>query len=242
MYQPRFYRYWIENRDLVSFNVMVGETDLHIQARKNLKRKAQKAVVKYRDSLERYIARHPEFLNALEPISAEEDAPLIVKEMVESAKRTNVGPMAGVAGAIAEFVGKDLLDYSPEIIIENGGDIFVKSLKVRNIGIYAGNSPFTKKLAIKILPEETPLGVCTSSGTVGHSLSFGKSDATVAISPSATLADAAATSIGNLIKDESDIPRGIEFARKIRGIRGVLIIKNAKIGIWGNVRISSEKE
>jgi len=158
--------------------------------------------------------------------------------MAKAGKKVGVGPMAAVAGAIAEFVGRDLLDYSPEVIIENGGDIFMKSLKVRNIGIYAGNSSFTKKITLKILPQETPLGICTSSGTVGHSLSLGNSDAVIVISPSTSLADASATAIGNLIKNESDISQGIEFAQKVKGIKGILIIKDNKMGIWGNVKIS----
>ena len=234
----RFYRNWGESEDLISFNVAVKETDLYILAQKNLKRKAYKSVSKYRVILEKYIQRNPSFKNSLEPFLTGKDAPLIVKEMAEAGRKTGVGPMAAVAGAIAEFVGKDLLDHSPEVIVENGGDIFIKSSKVRRIGIYAGDSSFTKKIAIEILPEKTPLGVCTSSGTVGHSLSLGKADAAVVISPSTILADASATAIGNLVQDESDILQGIEFATKIKGIKGVLIIKNGKMGIWGDVNIS----
>ena len=234
----RFYRNWGENKDLVSFNTVVKETDLYILAQKNLARKAYKSVSKYRAILEKYIQRNPSFKNSLEPLLTEKDAPLIVKEMAKAGRKMGVGPMAAVAGAIAEFVGKDLLDYSPEVIVENGGDIFIKSLKVRRIGIYAADSSFTKKIAIEILPEETPLGVCTSSGIVGHSLSLGKADAAVVISPSTILADASATAIGNLVQGESDILQGIEFATKIKGIKGVLIIKNGKMGIWGDVNIS----
>lgn len=238
MQEVRFYRNWCKQRDLVCFNVVVKESDLYILARKNLTRKAIKLVSKYRLILEKYIERNPSFARSLEPIPVEENAPLIVKEMAKAGKKVGVGPMAAVAGAIAEFVGRDLLDYSPELIIENGGDIFMKSLKVRNIGIYAGNSSFTKKVTLKILPQETPLGICTSSGTVGHSLSLGNSDAVIVISPSTALADASATAIGNLIKNESDISRGIEFAQKVKGIKGILIIKDSKMGIWGNVKIS----
>ncbi|UCD83429.1 MAG: UPF0280 family protein [Deltaproteobacteria bacterium] len=234
----RFYRNWGDNNDLISFNVTVKETDLYILAQKNLTRKAYKAVSKYREILERYIKRNPSFKNSLEPLLPEVDAPVIIKEMAKAGKNTGVGPMAAVAGAIAEFVGKDLLEYSPEVIIENGGDIFIKTSKVRHIGIYAGDSFFTKKIGIEVLPEDTPLGVCASSGTVGHSLSLGKADAVVVISPSSILADASATAIGNLVKTESDIPQGIEFAKRIKGIKGVLIIKQDKMGIWGNIRIS----
>ncbi|PIU29550.1 MAG: hypothetical protein COT09_00245 [Candidatus Hydromicrobium americanum] len=238
MQEVRSYRNWCKHRDLVCFNVVVKESDIYILARKNLTRKAIKLVSKYRLIVEKYIERNPSFASSLEPVPVEGNAPLIVKEMAKAGKKVGVGPMAAVAGAIAEFVGRDLLDYSPEVIIENGGDIFMKSLKVRNIGIYAGNSSFTKKITLKILPQETPLGICTSSGTVGHSLSLGNSDAVIVISPSTSLADASATAIGNLIKNESDISQGIEFAQKVKGIKGILIIKDNKMGIWGNVKIS----
>ena len=237
MYQPRTYRHWVKDKDLVSFNVVVKETDLYIRATTNLKRKALRLVVKYRDALERYIERHPSFLTSLEPIAVGDDAPHIVTEMAEAATKAGVGPMAAVAGAIAEFVGSQLLAFSPEIIIENGGDIYLRSLKKRLIGIYAGKSPLTGKIGLEIDGQDTPMGICTSSGTVGHSLSFGKADAVVVLSQSATLADAAATAIGNLIIQPSDIPGGIEFAQSIDGLKGVVIIKDNKVGLWGEVNI-----
>ena len=237
MYEPRTYRHWIKGQDLISFNVVVKETDLYIRATTNLKRKALKLVLKYRDTLERYIERHPSFLTSLEPFSASDDAPHIIKSMSESASKVGVGPMASVAGAIAEFVGNELSAFSPEIIIENGGDIFLKSLKKRLIGIYAGKSPLSGKIGLEINGQDTPLGVCSSSGTVGHSLSYGKADAVIVLSKSATLADAAATAIGNLIVKPGDIPKGIEFAKGIEGLLGVIIIKDDKMGLWGKVRI-----
>ena len=145
--------------------------------------------------------------------------------------------MASVAGAIAEFVGTELLDFSPEIIVENGGDIYLKSLKKRLIGIYAGKSPLSGKIGLEINGEDTPLGICTSSGTVGHSLSYGKADAVIAVSKSALLADAAATAIGNLIKKPGDIPSGIKFAKGIEGLKGVIIIEGDNMGLWGEVKI-----
>ncbi len=237
MYEPRTYRHWVKDKDLVSFNIAVKETDLYIRASTNLKRKALKLVLKYRDMLERYIERYPTFLTSLKPLPVGDDAPHIVKSMSELAGKVGIGPMASVAGAIAEFVGTDLLAFSPEIIVENGGDIYLKSLKKRLIGIYAGKSPLTGKIGLEIKGVDTPLGICTSSGTVGHSLSYGKADAVVVLSQSATLADAAATAIGNLIVQPSDIPSGIEFAKGIEGLKGLLIIKDAKVGLWGEVKV-----
>ncbi|MFC2031763.1 UPF0280 family protein [Chloroflexota bacterium] len=237
MYQPRIYRHWVKGNNLVYFNVVVKETDLFIRASSNLKSKAHKLVLKYRNTIERYIERHPAFLTSLEPIPIGDDAPLIIKTMSEATQGVGMGPMASVAGAIAEFVGRELLPFSPEIIVENGGDIYLKSSSNRIVGIYAGNSPLTGKVGLEINGEDTPLGICTSSGTVGHSLSFGQADAVIALSKSATLADAAATAIGNLIVQPDDISRGIELAKRIDDLTGVIIIKDDKLGLWGEVKI-----
>jgi len=237
MYEPRTYRRWVKGTDLISFNVVVKETDLYLRASANLKRKAHRLVIKYRSMLERYIEQHPLFLTSLTPLPVADDAPQIVKAMSEATAKVEVGPMASVAGAIAEFVGTELLAYSPEIIIENGGDIYLRSLKKRLVGIYAGKSPLTGKIGLEIEGGETPLGICTSSGTVGHSLSFGIADAVVVLSKSATLADAAATAIGNMIVQPSDIPKGIEFVKGIDGLKGVVIIEGNNMGVWGEVKI-----
>jgi len=237
MYEPRTYRHWVKGEGLVSFNVVVKETDLYIRASSNLRRKAYKSVLKYRSMLEEYIERNAAFLTSLEPLNVGEDAPHIVKEMAKSTNQVGVGPMAAVAGAMAEFVGNDLLAFSPEVIVENGGDIFLKSLRRRMIGIYAGKSTLTGRIGLEISEEDTPLGICTSSGTMGHSLSYGRADAVIVLSASATLADAAATAIGNLIVQPDDIPNGIELAKSIEGLRGVVIIQDDKMGLWGDVKI-----
>jgi ApbE superfamily uncharacterized protein (UPF0280 family) len=237
MYEPRIYRQWVKGKDLVSFNVVVEETDLHIRALKNLRSKALKLVTKYRNILERYIERHPSFLTSLESIPINEDAPLIIKSMSEAAEKAGVGPMASVAGAMAEFIGNELLPFSPEVIVENGGDIYIRSLKKRIVGIYAGKSPLTGQIGLEINGEDTPLGICTSSGTLGHSLSYGQADAVVVLSQSAILADAAATAIGNIIKQPGDIESGIEFAQSIEGLKGLVIIIDDSVGLWGEVKI-----
>jgi len=237
MPEARFYRHWIKGSDLVSFEVTVRQTDLYIRARRNLKDKAHKSVLKHRGALEAYIAHHPLFLTTLEPYHAEAGAPAIVREMASVSELTGVGPMAAVAGAIAEAVGRDLLEFSPEVIVENGGDIFVKTSRKRLVGIYAAESYFTRKIALEIVPGETPLGICTSSGTVGHSLSLGSADAVVALSTSVALADAAATALANMVNEADDIPGAIERAQRIEGLRGVVIVLGDKMGVWGKVKI-----
>jgi len=236
-YQPKTYRQWVEGKDLVPFTATVKETDLYIRAASNLQRKAQRLVLKYRKQLEQYIEQNPDFLTSLKPLPTPKNAPRIVLDMIEAGRQANVGPMAAVAGAVAEYVGRELLEFSPEIIVENGGDIFLKINCKRIVGIYAGESPLTGKLGLEINPQDTPLGVCTSSGTVGHSLSFGKADAVVVAAGSATLADAAATAICNKVIKPDDINGAIELGRNIVGLRGIVIIIGSSIGVWGDVKL-----
>ncbi len=234
-YQPRDYRGWVDSHDLIHFTVAIGETDLAIYACEDLHRKARRTVLKYRSQLENYIAANPRFQSSLEPLPVPPHAPRIVMEMVRASSLAGVGPMAAVAGAVAETTGQELLAYSPEIIIENGGDIFLKVDRKRVIGIYAGESPLSGKLGLEIEPSDTPLGICTSSGTVGHSLSFGKADAAVVLAPSTALADAAATAVCNRVKTAADIDAAIEFGSSIPGIAGIVIIIGKDIGAWGKV-------
>jgi uncharacterized protein len=233
----RFYRQVIRDSDLTYFNVVVKQSDLFIGAHHNIKDKALKSLLKYRSSLEKYIAHHPLFLTTLVPYSAGKDAPSIVREMSQVSLIAGVGPMAAVAGAIAEAVGKELLSFSAEIIVENGGDIFLKIARKRLVGIYAGESPISGKIALEIKPEETPLGICTSSGTIGHSLSLGSADAVIVTAASTCLADIAATAIGNIIKTEQDLPGALAKAQEIEGLRGIVIIMGKKMGTWGKIKI-----
>jgi hypothetical protein len=157
--------------------------------------------------------------------------------MIDAGENAGVGPMAAVAGAAAERVGNDLLLHSKEVIIENGGDVFIKTRHPVTVGIFAGKSPLSLKIGLKVHSENHSIAVCTSSGTVGHSLSFGRADAVSVVSASCPLADAAATAIGNRVRSRSDIARGIEFGKKIRGVEGVLIIIGDRIGVWGELEL-----
>jgi len=237
MYEQRTYRHDIKDRDLVSFQVVVKETDLYIRAVKNLSIEAVAAVNEVRGPLERYIRGHPIFLHSLEPLPVEKDAPDIVHRMAQAARLADVGPMAAVAGAVAEMVGERLLQWSDDVIVENGGDIYLRVSSKRKIGIYAGESAFSGKLAIEVEPGRTPLGICTSSGSVGPSLSLGVADAAVVIAPSAALADAAATAVGNMFKADKDMDSAIEQGRQIKGVMGIVVIKGNSMGAWGDIRL-----
>ena len=234
----RFYREWVKDSKLITQEVKVKETDLLISTEKDIKEIAGKLVKEHRDEIEAYIKVCPDFKTSLEPLSLDKNAPAIVKEMLLASVKANVGPMASVAGAVSEFVGKRLLPYSKQIIVENGGDIFIASDTEIKVAIFAGGSPLTNKLFIKIKPGDTPLGICTSSGTVGHSLSFGKADACVIISTSTSLADAVATAACNRVKKTRDIKPALDFAISIDGIKGALIILGKDFGVLGEVELA----
>jgi ApbE superfamily uncharacterized protein (UPF0280 family) len=237
MAQPRTYHRWIDSGDLHSFQVTLKETELYIRAETNLRRRALRLATKYRTILEKYVERQPVFLTALTPQDVPADAPMIVKHMAEAARMAGVGPMAAVAGAIAGAVGQELLPFSRELLVENGGDIFLSSRRERIVGIYAGSSPLSGRIGLMFRGHDDPLGICTSSGTVGHSLSYGRADAVIIVAGSTSLADAAATAVGNLIYEPGDIPTGIERARNIEGLIGAVIIQGEEMGIWGDLEI-----
>ncbi len=238
MYEKRTYRDLVKIDDLIKFEVVVKETDLLVRAERDLSKETRESVLKYRHQLETYVAMTPGFQQSLAPLPEDPYAPEIVKEMFRASQRAGVGPMATVAGAMADLVSKDLLNLSNEVIVENGGDIYLASSKERTIGIYAGDSPLSLKIGIVISPDETPLGVCTSSGTVGPSLSFGKANAVCILSKSSALADAAATAVGNVVKEKKDISSGLGRAREIEGVLGTLIIVEEKMGVWGKIRLT----
>lgn len=238
MCEKRTYRNLVKTDDLVKFEVIVKETDLLVRAESDLRNEARESVLRYRHQLETYIATNPEFQRSLIPLKDDPYAPEIIREMIRASQSAQVGPMAAVAGAMAEWVSGDLLKLSKEVIIENGGDIYLATSKERTIGIYAGDSPLTLKIGIVIRPEESPLGICTSSGTVGHSLSFGKADAVCILSKSAALADAVATAVGNIVQEKKDIEKGLEKGKEIEGVLGALIIIGEKMGAWGNIELT----
>jgi ApbE superfamily uncharacterized protein (UPF0280 family) len=236
-HENRSYRSLVSNNKLESFRVVVKETDLLVRAQRPLERESRDLILKHRMPLERYIENHPEFVHLLTPFPYDPVAPPIVKTMVEAGQKAGVGPMGAVAGALAEFVGRDLLNFSREVIVENGGDVFVKTSFPVTVAILAGHSPLSGKVGVRVDSAQTPVAVCTSSGTVGHSLSFGRADAAVVISESAALADAAATAIGNAVSNKADIPAAIQVGENIQGVLGVVVIVDDKMGVWGEVEL-----
>jgi len=238
-YRKRTYRNRISKGSLISFQVKVKETDLYISADTNCTDSALQSVRKHRERVEEYIRHNPLFMDSITSLAPDDFAPPIIREMIEASGRCGVGPMASVAGAIARHVGLDLMAHSDNIIIENGGDIFLRLIdKDAAVGIFAGDSPLSYKISLKVKAEGGPFGICTSSGTIGHSTSFGRADAVCVTSQSATLADAAATSVGNQVKREGNIKGALDYGMEIEGVLGVLIIMGDKLGIRGDIELT----
>jgi uncharacterized protein len=235
--RERFYRDISFNHRLKKFQVRVEETDMLVMAEKFLKKEAQEEVEKQRSIIKGYIQNHPEFYTSFSPVRCESEEE-IIRLMCDSARMTETGPMASVAGAIAEVTGKKILPFTEQVFIENGGDIFVKMDKDFNVGIYTGDASLSFRLGLKIRGGNSPIGIATSSGTIGHSFSYGKADAVTVISGSASLSDGSATYFGNLITGDKIGKGAIEKEiKRFPFIEGMLIIKGREIFAWGNIEL-----
>lgn len=235
----RVYRDWVEGQGLVTFAVNLGETDLLVAAPRDLFREALASAARHRSTVEDYVRSHPRFATSLQLVEARKDAPDIAKSMASAAALAGVGPLAAVAGAIAEAVGLDLLQLADEVIVENGGDIFLSTRRRRTVGLYAGRSLLSGKLALVIEPEDSPLGICTSSGSFGHSLSFGAADACTVLARSAALADAVATALANRIRSAADLGSVLSSTPIPDGVSGVFATVDSQVAVWGDIRLTS---
>jgi ApbE superfamily uncharacterized protein (UPF0280 family) len=231
------YRVACDSPDLISFRVTIKETDMLVMAESDLRDEAYNITLKCRLVLEEYLRSNPEWGRSLEPVEVESTAPPLVRVMSEAAMAAGVGPMAAVAGAIAEAVGKELGRISPTVIIENGGDVFLNSRRERIIGIYAGRGPGETGFGLKIDPGDTPLGICTSSGLIGPSLSRGTARVATVLSRSAPLADTVATALGNRLKSAGEVKEALGWAGSIEGVSGALALHGVTFGAWGDLNL-----
>ncbi len=207
--------------------------------RKEAERFTIDRILCYRKILDKHIANHPEFRDSLTPVVAPGGTHSLITAMSEAAMQAGTGPMSAVAGAMAEYVCRDLLaEYeADEVIVENGGDIFMKLTAPVSVAVHAGDSPLSEKIALQIKPEQTPLSLCCSSGTVGHSLSFGMADACMTGCRSGAEADAFATALCNQVKNEGMVHEVAEQALGHPQIVSVVIIAGDKLALGGKIEV-----
>jgi ApbE superfamily uncharacterized protein (UPF0280 family) len=244
IFEERTYRSQFNTSRFTGFGVVYKETDLWIGVdpasyKPEMGDIAFSKIKSLREKLDAYIKNEPFFQKSLKPFQPSEHAPQEAKEMALAAGKTGTGPMSAVAGLFAREVGKELMQNFrvEEMIIENGGDIFALLNKEMLLSVFAGNSPLSNRIGLAI-PEQTgEFGICTSAGTVGPSLSYGKADAVVVICKDVLLADAFATAFGNRVKSPNDVEKVINMSEKYPEIISMLIICEDQIGIRGDFEI-----
>jgi ApbE superfamily uncharacterized protein (UPF0280 family) len=210
--------------------------DSNFRIRSDRFEQAVLAIRQQRGALESYIAREPSFGESLTPVGLRPDAPEIARRMAQAACRTGVGPMAAVAGTIAQMAAEAaLVAEATEALVENGGDLYLASPRDVCVALYAGQSPIGDSLAFAIPAERLPVAVCSSSSRMGHSLSLGDCDLATVVSTNASLADAAATLAANLVRTTDDIDPTLGHILAIPGILGVLLVKDDRIGLAGDL-------
>jgi len=221
-----------------SFNVVVEESDLRITARLDLSHQIAQYLNVIRGELKNYILLHPGFATSLVPLPRDSGAPPLVQAMLEASRLCQVGPMAAVAGAVAQAVADRFAVDSPDILVENGGDIHMHSSRERTVALLA--KPVQgARLALRLSPDHFPAALCGTSATIGHSLSFGKADLVTVMAHSGALADAAATTLGNLAQSAAQLPLVLERAQELSrfGVTGVFAQVEGKIGVWGDMEL-----
>lgn len=236
-YTERTYRCWSGRRAAARFRIEIGQSDLDVQCEVARPSRAREALAALRRDLERYISRHPRYLTSLVPLEVGSDAPEIVRAMADAAAPFGVGPMAAVAGAVAERVAAAAAEPGEKIVVENGGDIYARAPGKLRFAVYAGErSPFRDRLAFE-LPADEGVGVCTSSGVVGPSFSLGRADAVVAIARGAATADAAATAIANRIRAPGDVEPAVRWARAFGELEGLVALCGDALGAFGRLEL-----
>jgi ApbE superfamily uncharacterized protein (UPF0280 family) len=242
LYDERFYRNIAAPVKLARFEVRIRQSDLLVFATQDLGTLAFETLAEARRELERYIEHDGGFKRAMSPYEVDERAPGIAREMAKAGSEYDVGPMAAVAGAIAERVGRVLLSRSQSVIVENGGDIFLALSRPARLRLYAGeDSPFADSIVFEVPAAPGGLGICTSSETVGHSFSYGTADAVVAVAASAARADAAATAIANRVSSPDNVATVIEEEAREGKLKGLIIAAGEKIGFWGDIKVLKEE-
>lgn len=224
----------------VSFQVVVGETDLWVAAEEDLSRELSLLAAKLRGEIQAYMALDPSFRTSLVPIDILPSAPDIVRRMAAGARLAGVGPFAAVAGTIAQLVAEHFKARSPEMLVENGGDIYIQGRRERIIGLLPEvNSK--AMFGLRIAGGALPLAICSSSASIGHSLSFGHGELATVLAVDGAFSDAAATALCNMLQTAEDIPVVVKQAQAWAkyGLKGVFVQCGDRLGMWGDFELVS---
>lgn len=239
----RTYRKNTRRTGEASFQVVLEESDLWVTCALGFPPELPALVLEklreLRGQISTWAKLNPLFLSSLSPLPpspTDAQAPEIVQKMLAGSSTAGVGPMAAVAGAVAEYIAKFCLDFSQEVLVENGGDIYIFSNRPRTIALLA-EPQSDATLALELTAEMFPLAVCSSSATIGHSLSFGEGELATVIAQDASLADAAATAFCNMLQSPNDIAKMLHAAENMPGVLGAFAQCKGQVGLWGQMQL-----
>ncbi len=236
--EKRFYRSFLKPKGF-SFEIVAGESDVWIclpgvmQVSEGIRGEIRKTLLNVREELSYFIEKNPDFYSSLQPIKVSSLLiPDIIRVMLSASEKADVGPMAGVAGAVNFFIGKRIENFGfKEFIIENGGDVYLLSKEERVFRVYSGVEEIDRTVALKIPPGRW--GVCSSSSKIGHSLSLGNSSVATVIAKDSVVADCMATAVANSKTAEEMVELSRRFVSSCaEGIFGVI---DGKIVLSGNI-------
>ena len=243
-YKERSYRSRFSDDERRWFCVKFLESDLWIGVDRgsysaSMESDTYAMLVDLRRSMDTYLLIDPQYKTALTPYDAGLEAPDILKEMSKVSHKTGIGPMSAVAGAVALRVANFIKQQYgvKEVIVENGGDIYAEAHSNMDIAVFAGQSPLSEKIGLHIPAADFPLGICTSSGTVGPSLSLGRADAVMIVCKDVLLADSYATAMANRIKTVNDLQPVIDRISNIPDILGAIAVKDDRMAITGRFEL-----
>jgi len=238
VYQDRIYRRAVGLQEgLVSFEVRYQQSDLWILASRKVQDHAERLLLEARMQVEGYAGCHAGFLASHSPLPMDPMAPSVVKDMLAAGQAAGVGPMAAVAGAIAQYVGEGLLEHCQDVVVENGGDLYLCASRALTAGIFAGGSPLSQKLGVRVAAGSMPVGIATSSASVGHSWSYGAADAACVVADRAALADAAATALCNRVRSTTDMEPALADVLGLAGVRGAVVILGKGMAVQGDLEL-----
>ncbi len=231
------YRINVTAKAEFSWKVSYKYSDLFISSSKDISPFISDRIVDFYNIIEKEIKENPNFEKSFVPLSSISSENWIISEMNKASKTFNVGPMAAVAGSLCEFISRDIQNSVRYLMIENGGDVYIKSSKDAVISVFFKNNYFRNGLKLKVEKKLLPCGIASSSGTFGHSVSLGKSDIALVLAENAIVADAAATAFANSIKSKTDLEKAVNLMKDKKGILGLLAVKDEMIAIYGQIKL-----
>lgn len=230
IYETRKCRNRIPVNQSVTFEVGVRDTSIYIQAMSDLTAKAKESVFRYRYQIEEYLRQHPAFRDTQSPIQIYSSAPEIVRYCDLACRNTGIPPMVCMSGAMADFVGRDLLQHSPTLIVSSGGDTFVRSATPLEVHIYAKGSPLHEKLTLQLPGGKNIFGISTHVPGKGI-------QAVTVLSRSAGWASSFARDLGVRLNSGESLKSALNRAEAYSDVGGVIIVSGSQVVFGGSLNV-----